>query len=194
MKAVFLTAIVLSSVSLSFGQGFPPVTGETTHTNILTPVPLSGTLLIDYDFLAIPDTVDVYYDGTNIFSSGLVNGSGQFVVPYGPGLSHSLMIIMDQTSAPPGTIWSYTPSLADSSQPGPTASLRVSQVEICWDTVTNAWYQLRYRSTLTTNQWVPLTGAWLPGTGGMCCTNDAVQAGQSQRFYQVAVTNSPPEP
>jgi hypothetical protein len=73
----------------------------------------------------------------------------------------------------------------------PYLTIRVSQVELCWDTHTNSWYQLQYRSALTTNQWTPLTPTWLAGTGATYCTNDAVVVGQSQRFYKVAVTNSP---
>ena len=41
--------------------------------------------------------------------------------------------------------------------PPPMLSIRVSPVELCWDTVTNNWYQLQYCSTLTTNVWVPLS-------------------------------------
>ena len=77
----------------------------------------------------------------------------------------------------------------------PILSIRVSQVsqvELCWDTITNASYQLQYRSTLTTNPWSPLATNWVIGTGMAYCTNDAVPFGQPQRFYQVAVTNSPP--
>ena len=73
----------------------------------------------------------------------------------------------------------------------PRLSIRVSQVELCWETAINSWYQLQYRSTLTTNQWLPLT-LWLPGSGYQFCTNDAILAGQAQRFYQVARTNAPP--
>ncbi len=76
----------------------------------------------------------------------------------------------------------------------PFLSIRVSQVEICWRTITNAWYQLQYRSAMTTNQWTPLAPAWVAGDGATYCTNDAVLVGQAQRFYQVAVTNSPPQP
>ena len=73
--------------------------------------------------------------------------------------------------------------------PLPQISIRISQVELCWDTSTNAAYQLQYRSTLTTNNWVPFFTNYWPGTGGILCTNEAVYPGQSQRFYQVAVTN-----
>lgn len=77
----------------------------------------------------------------------------------------------------------------------PRLSIRASQsqVELCWDTATNEWYQLQCCSVLTTNQWVPLT-PWLSGNGDGFCTNDTVLAGQAQRFYQVACTNAPPAP
>jgi hypothetical protein len=74
----------------------------------------------------------------------------------------------------------------------PSLSIRVSQVELCWDTDANTWYQLQFRSSLTTNQWVPFFTNWLSGDGSRFCTNDIVPAGQAQRFYQVVVTNSPP--
>jgi Lectin C-type domain len=77
--------------------------------------------------------------------------------------------------------------------PVPALTIRVSQVELCWQTVTNTWYQLQYRSSLTTNQWVPLSGTWITGDGARYCTNDAVLVGTPQRFYQLSVTNSPPQ-
>jgi hypothetical protein len=48
----------------------------------------------------------------------------------------------------------------------PTAQLaiRTSQVELCWDTSTNSWYQLQYRSALTTNNWIPFSKARYNGT------------------------------
>lgn len=75
----------------------------------------------------------------------------------------------------------------------PRLSVRVSQIELCWDTASNAWYRLEYRSALTTNQWAPLA-PWFRGDGNRFCTNDALYPGQVQRFYQVAVTNSAPLP
>lgn len=71
----------------------------------------------------------------------------------------------------------------------PRLNLRVSQVELCWTTVTNLTYQLQYRSDLTTNNWLPLFTKYWPGTGGVLCTNDVVPSGQPQRFYQVVATN-----
>jgi hypothetical protein len=74
----------------------------------------------------------------------------------------------------------------------PTVAIRVSQVELCWNTTPTNWYQLQYESSLTTNQWVPLFTNWFTGDGSRLCTNDAVLANSPQRFYRVAVTNSPP--
>lgn len=72
-------------------------------------------------------------------------------------------------------------------------SVRVSQVELCWETLANHWYQLQYQSTLTTNLWTPLDGTWLAGTGARYCTNDIVRIGEPQRFYRFTATNTPPQ-
>jgi hypothetical protein len=113
-KAVGLLLVVLfGSIAMSFGQVFPTQQGgSAAATNTISPVPNFGTLVIDYDFLTIPDTMDVYYNGTNIFSSGLINGAGQFTIPYGPGPSSSLMIVMDQDGgADISTLWTYQPTV-----------------------------------------------------------------------------------
>ena len=67
--------------------------------------------------------------------------------------------------------------------------VRVSQVELCWETVAGIWYQLQYKSDLTTNLWVPLFPEFLRGTGSAFCTNDSVLLGQPQKFYRLVVTN-----
>jgi subtilisin-like proprotein convertase family protein len=80
------------------------------NTNPITPVLNSGTLIVDYDFFGIPDSMDVYYDGVDIFSSGLVSGKGTFIVPYGPGADTTLYIVMNQgNNSDPGTQWTYIP-------------------------------------------------------------------------------------
>lgn len=73
----------------------------------------------------------------------------------------------------------------------PTLDIRVSQVELCWQTTTNTWYQLQYSSALTTNVWTPLSG-WIAGDGTTYCTNDAVPVFQPQKYYRLSVTNSAP--
>ncbi len=66
-----------------------------------------------------------------------------------------------------------------------------SKVHLCWSTAQSACYRLEHCSTLDKNEWEPLTG-WIPGNGKQFCTNDAVMAGQPQKFYRVAVTNTLP--
>ena len=88
--------------------------GATASTNIIGPVGTSGTLLINYDFYTVPDTMDVYYGGAHIFSSGLVSGANQFVIPFGPGLSTNIVIVMNQgNNSVSTTAWEYTPSVVD---------------------------------------------------------------------------------
>ena len=72
----------------------------------------------------------------------------------------------------------------------PALRIRVSQVEICWQTLSNATYQLQYQEAMNTNGWAALGGA-VPGNGKIFCTNDVVLPGQPRRFYQLSVTNSP---
>jgi hypothetical protein len=105
LKTTIALVILFGSAALSFGQTFPVQTGTSSATNIFTPVPTSGTLLIDYNFFSIPDSMDVDYDNTDIFSSGMMSGTGQFDIPYGPGLSTSITIIVDAGS--PGDLWEY---------------------------------------------------------------------------------------
>ena len=75
----------------------------------------------------------------------------------------------------------------------PRLDIRVSQVEMCWQSATHFWYQLQYRSTLTTNQWLPLSTNWVAGDGTRLCATDAIVVGTPQRFYQLSVTNLPPQ-
>jgi hypothetical protein len=72
----------------------------------------SGTLLINYDFFTIPDDMRVYYGGTRIFDSGLINGAGTFSVDFGPGsTTNQVIITMDEPGTNPngtnGDEWTY---------------------------------------------------------------------------------------
>lgn len=66
----------------------------------------------------------------------------------------------------------------------PTAAIRVSEVEVCWDSLSNRTYQVQYRSTLTSNSWMNL-GLPLAGTGSTNCVADKVPRGEPQRVYRV---------
>jgi hypothetical protein len=70
-------------------------------------------------------------------------------------------------------------------------SIRVSQVEVCWNSTSNLTYQVQYRSDLTTNQWTSLVGC-VRSMGSASCITDPVVAGQPQRFYRVVQTNCVP--
>jgi hypothetical protein len=81
----------------------------------------------------------------------------------------------------------FADSVSFSVVPETELSIRVSQVELCWDTVTNVGYQLQYRSSLTTNVWLPFGGA-VVGGGSRFCTNDVVAPGEPQKYYQLLIT------
>ncbi len=90
---------------------FPPVSfsgGPDPETNIVDVGQTFGTVAIDYNFFSLPDEMSIFYQGTKIFDSGLINGSGTFNVSYGPGTSTNLTIIMNEFTNPaPTTEWNY---------------------------------------------------------------------------------------
>ena len=61
-------------------------------------------------------------------------------------------------------------------------TIQVSEVRLCWNSVSNAMYQVQYRSELTTNQWTNL-GPPVAGNGTGNWITDPVRA--PRRFYQV---------
>ena len=81
---------------------------------------VAGTLNISYDMLSVPDDLRVYYGGTNgvrIFDTGLVSGTGNIVLNFGPTnrlTTNVVTIVMNQGNGVPGTLWSYTASVTAS--------------------------------------------------------------------------------
>ncbi|HEY0549913.1 MAG TPA: Calx-beta domain-containing protein, partial [Verrucomicrobiae bacterium] len=67
----------------------------------------SGTIIIDYDFLGVPDNIRVYYDGVRVFDL-TTNGFAQLVIPFGPGQSTFVTVIMNEGGGMLGTAWFYT--------------------------------------------------------------------------------------
>jgi hypothetical protein len=63
-------------------------------------------------------------------------------------------------------------------------AIRVSQVELCWATATNALYQLQSRSSLSENDWNDV-GLPIQGTGSCRCVYQDIVQGRPQRFYRV---------
>lgn len=66
----------------------------------------------------------------------------------------------------------------------PTTTLRVSEVEFCWNSASNRTYQVQYQPTATTNTWKDL-GSPVTGNGGTNCIKDAVLLSQPERLYRV---------
>jgi len=67
-----------------------------------------------------------------------------------------------------------------------TVHIRFSQVGISWDSISNAHYQVEYRSEITTNVWVPLTTNTIVGTGEQIEVRDDLPPGIPRRLYRVA--------
>ena len=65
-------------------------------------------------------------------------------------------------------------------------SIRLSQVELCWQSATNVSYQLQYQSALTGGQWTDL-GAPIVGDGSRKCVTDAIAEGEPRRFYRTVI-------
>jgi subtilisin-like proprotein convertase family protein len=83
--------------------------GPQGATNTFVTGANQGTLFISYNFFSIPDTMHIYYDGFRIFDSGLINGSGTFEVPFGPGFDTNVTIIMDEDNPSTlGDAWQYS--------------------------------------------------------------------------------------
>jgi subtilisin-like proprotein convertase family protein len=79
------------------------------NTNILPVGRNQGTLSVDYNFYALPDTMHVYYDNVLIHDSGLVSFSNHVSIPFGPGVSTNIVIIMDEgNNSDTNTLWEYT--------------------------------------------------------------------------------------
>jgi hypothetical protein len=76
-------------------------------------------------------------------------------------------------------------------EPPPLVTIRMSQVEVCWNSKSNLTYQVQYRSDLTTNVWTSFGGC-MRSTNSTSCVFDPVVVGQPQRFYRVALTNCVP--
>jgi len=76
-------------------------------------------------------------------------------------------------------------------EPPPLVTIRASQVEVCWNSISNLTYQVQYRSDLTANLWTSLVDC-IRSTNSTSCIVDPVVIGQPQRFYRVALTNCVP--
>jgi hypothetical protein len=72
------------------------------------------------------------------------------------------------------------------------ATIRASQVEVCWNSQSNLTYQVQYRSDFTQNLWTSLVDC-IRSTNSTSCIYDPIVAGQPERFYRVILTNCVPQ-
>lgn len=114
-----------SAIQLNAGQfGFGPAE---YRTNIDT-MANSGTISITFYPACVPDSIKVYYGGVAIFDSGLVNEFGndpncdfanftgplRYVIPYGPGPSTMVELVVNEGSGDPGTVWEFDATIENS--------------------------------------------------------------------------------
>ncbi len=100
-----------------FTQTAPPVIpisaaggGIGSNTNVVNTGSTSGVLTLNLNTLVIADNLRVYYEGLLLLDTNVV-GRLQFTIPYGPGTSTVVTIIMNEGN-PRGSIWNYTGALA----------------------------------------------------------------------------------
>ena len=68
----------------------------------------SGTVHIRYQMFTVPDSMDVYYEGTNVFTTGgLVSGVSNVFINYS-GSSSFIRVLMNSNNPAMGTLWRYT--------------------------------------------------------------------------------------
>lgn len=81
-----------------------------SHTNVIDTGSTSGVLTLDLNILILPDNLRVYYDGQVLRDTTFL-GLQRIVVPYGPGNSTVLTIIMNEGNVG-GSVWSYSGTVA----------------------------------------------------------------------------------
>ena len=69
--------------------------GPSGNTNLIDLTNTMGTLIVNFDFHALPDDMRVYYQGVLLYDTGTVANQGSFSVDFGPGTSTNIEIVMD---------------------------------------------------------------------------------------------------
>ena len=68
----------------------------------------------------------------------------------------------------------------------PALSIRLSQVELCWQSCTNNSYQLQSRADVSGGVWQD-EGTPMPGSGQIVCAKSDIVVGQPQRIYRISI-------
>ena len=87
--------------------------GWMATTNVLLVGTNQGTLFVNYNMYAEPDDMRVYYDNVLIYDSGLVSYSNSVAIPFGPGASTDIVIVMNEgNNTNTNTLWMYIATVA----------------------------------------------------------------------------------
>jgi hypothetical protein len=97
------------------------------------------------------------------------------------------------SNATTGTFGGPTQVTQFTFEPPAVVTIRASQVEVGWNSISNLTYQVQYRSDLTTNLWTSLVDC-IRSTNSTSRIFDPVVVGQPQRFYRVVMTYCVPSP
>jgi len=86
--------------------------GSAENSRVIDTGGTSGNIQIDYNFFAAPDRITVYYPprsvgGTLLHDTGIVSGSAQLNIPFGPGSSTLVEIVVNEGGGVLGTGWNY---------------------------------------------------------------------------------------
>jgi hypothetical protein len=130
--------------------------------------------------------VHVLLNGQPIFS-GVITANGQ-ILSFSRKLSLAAGDTLGFSVGPGGVFFLHEGNVGLEAilerMPAWESSIRVSEVEICWPSVTNTLYRVEYRSEVTGPEWLPLYTD-LPGTGERMCVTDRPPPNQPQRYYRV---------
>jgi subtilisin-like proprotein convertase family protein len=100
------TTIVTNTVPINYSGGPDPFT-NTIDTGVT-----SGVLHMEWDMLQAADSLDVYYEGNNVWTSGgPISGPGSANAPYGPGSSTQVTVVVNKNgNSSSSTRWYLTNS------------------------------------------------------------------------------------
>jgi len=102
-KGMGTEAVFTNTTPVSFSGGPEAV------TNVFETGETSGTISINYDFFALPDEMRVYYEDHLLFDSGMISFGGSTNISYGPGLSTSFEVVMNEGgNVQSNTAWFYS--------------------------------------------------------------------------------------
>ena len=147
--------------------------------------------------IVFPCTTPFLYDPAagNLLLDTQLSGNGQSITidtVVGNPTAREIVNTTSSTAVTAAFVAPFVQVTQFTFEPLPLVTIRVSQVEVCWNSISNLTYQVQYRSELTTNVWTSLV-ACVRATGSTSCIFDPVVVGQPQRFYRVDLTNCVPQ-